>query len=88
MAFRGLANGGYTGAGIGVHTPFKQPAGNQVLEVHKRTYNALLRRLRCLGERAFALLIGRWHITISPRKIGTIAKAALVLTHVVDGRLT
>jgi hypothetical protein len=35
------------------------------------------------GERAFALLVGRWralrHITTSPRKIGTIVKAALVL---------
>jgi hypothetical protein len=41
---------------------------------------------------AFALLVGRWralrHITTSPRKIGTIVKAALVLTHFEHGRLT
>lgn len=86
-----LADGGYTGAGIGVHTPIKQPTGNQELDTDNRTYNALLRGLRCLGERAFALLVGRWralrHITTSPRKIGTIVQAALVLTHFEHGRL-
>jgi hypothetical protein len=49
-----LADGGYAGAGIGVHTPIKQPTGNQTLDAGNRTYNALLRGLRCLGERAFA----------------------------------
>lgn len=87
-----LADGGYAGAGIGVHTPIKQPAGDQVLDVDNRTYNTLLRGLRCLGERAFALLVGRWralrHITTSPRKIGTIVNAALILTHFEHGRLT
>ena len=47
-------------SGIGVHTPVKQPAGDQVLDVDNRTYNALLRGLRCLGERGFAVLTGRW----------------------------
>jgi hypothetical protein len=79
-----LADGGYGGAGIGVHTPIKQPADGQVLDTDNRTYNALLRGLRCLGERGFALLTGRWrslrHITASPSKIGDIVKAALVLT--------
>jgi hypothetical protein len=45
--------------------------------------------LRCLGERGFALLTGRWralqHITLSPSKIGDIARAALVLTHFEHG---
>lgn len=80
-----LADGGYDGAGIGVHTPVKQPTGDQVLDPDNRTYNALLRGLRCLGERGFAVLTGRWralrHITASPRRIGDIVKAALVLTH-------
>lgn len=80
-----LADGGYTGAGIGVYTPIKQPSAGQVLDVNNRAYNALLRGLRCLGERGFALLTGRWrslrHITASPSKIGEIVKAALVLTH-------
>lgn len=80
-----LADGGYDGAGIGVLTPFKNPGGNQILSVDNRTYNSLLRGLRCLGERGFALLKTRWrtlqHITVSPSKIGDIARAALVLTH-------
>lgn len=80
-----LADSGYDGAGIGIHTPIKQPEGNQVLSPDNRTYNRLLRALRCLGERGFALLKGRWrilqHITASPSTIGDIARAALVLTH-------
>lgn len=86
-----LADGGYDGSGIGVHTPIKQPAGDQILDVDNRTYNALLRGLRCLGERGFAILTGRWrtlhHITASPTKISNIVKAALVLTHYEHGRL-
>lgn len=80
-----LADSGYEGAGIGIHTPIKQPEGNQILSPDNRTYNRLLRALRCLGERGFALLKGRWrilqHITVSPSRIGDIARAALVLTH-------
>ena len=80
-----LADAGYAGAGIGVHTPVKQPADGTELDVDTRTYNTLLRALRCLGERGFALLACRWrtlqHVTVSPSKIGRIAQAALVLTH-------
>jgi DDE superfamily endonuclease len=75
-----------------VFTPVKQPADGRELDVDTRTYNALLRGLRCLGERGVALLTGRWralrHITTSPRKIGDIVRAALVLTHFEHGRLT
>jgi hypothetical protein len=87
-----LADGGYDGAGIGVFTPVKQPTDGHALDVDNRTYNALLRGLRCLGERGFALLTGRWralrHFTTSPRKIGDIVKAALTLTHFEHGRLS
>jgi hypothetical protein len=87
-----LADGGYDGAGIGVHTPVKQPTNGQVLDLDTRTRNALLRGLRCLGERGFAILTGRWralqHFTTSPSKIGAIVKAALVLTQFEHGRLT
>jgi DDE superfamily endonuclease len=86
-----LADGGYDGAGIGVHTPIKQPTGDQVLDVDNRTYNTLLRDLRCLGERGFAVLTGRWrtlqHITASPSKIGDIVQAALTLTHFEHGKI-
>jgi DDE superfamily endonuclease len=80
-----LADPGYDGAGIGIHIPARQPPGGRELDINTRTRNALLRSLRCLGERGFALLTGRWrtlqHITASPGKIGDIARAALVLTH-------
>jgi len=79
-----LADPGYEGAGIGVYTPFKQPTDARRLGVDNRTYNALLRSMRCLGERGFALLIGRWrilqHVTACPKKISALANAALVLT--------
>jgi hypothetical protein len=87
-----LSDNGYDGPGIGVFTPFKQPTDGRVLDVDTRTYNALPRGLRCLGERGYALLTGRWralrHFTTSPRKIGHIVKAALVLTHFEHGQLT
>ena len=84
-----LADPGYDGAGIGIHIPVKQPADGRDLDIDTRTRNALLRSLRCLGERGFALLTGRWrtlqHVTASPGKIGDIARAALVLTHFEHG---
>jgi DDE superfamily endonuclease len=87
-----LADPGYDGAGIGILIPVKQPAGGQELDINTRTRNALQRSLRCLGERGFALLTGRWrtlqHITASPSKIGDIARAALVLTHFEHGYIT
>jgi hypothetical protein len=87
-----LADLGYDGAGIGILIPVKQPAGAQDLDINTRTRNAIQRSLRCLGERGFALLNQRWralqHITASPSKIGTIARAALVLTHFEHGYIT
>jgi hypothetical protein len=84
-----LADPGYDGAGIGIHIPVKQPADGRELDIGTRTRNAVLRSLRCLGERGFALLTGRWrtlqHVTASPSKIGDIARAALVLTHFEHG---
>jgi DDE superfamily endonuclease len=84
-----LADPGYEGAGIGICIPVRQPPGGQALDINSRTRNALLRSLRRLGERGFALLTGRWrtlqHITASPSRIGDIARAALVLTHFEHG---
>jgi hypothetical protein len=81
-----LADSGYDGAGQGMHTPIKQPAGGQVLAPDNQTYNSLLRSARCRGERGFALLTGRWRalqrITASPSRIGDYVKAALVLTRI------
>ena len=72
-----LADPGYDGAGIGIHTPVKQPANGRDLDIgtRTRTRTAMLRSLRYLGERGFALLTGRWrtlqHITASPARSAT-----------------
>lgn len=87
-----LADPGYQGAGHGVYVPFKQPTSGNVLSVDNRSYNALQRALRSLGERGFALLTERWttlkHITLSPGRIGDLVAAALVLVHFEHGRIT
>jgi hypothetical protein len=89
-----LADAGFQGAGAGVLTPVKHSKTHpgSPLETDNQTYNTLLRSLRALGERAFALLTGRWralhHSTASPRTIGRIVQAALVLTHYEHQHLT
>jgi hypothetical protein len=45
-----LADSGYEGAGQGVLTPVKKPKNGRDLDIDTRTYNALLRSIRCLGE--------------------------------------
>ena len=66
-------------------TPVKKPPGGTEYDLATRSRDALLRSLRCLGERSFALLTQRWrtlqHITASPSRITDITKAALVLAH-------
>lgn len=87
-----LADPGYDGAGHGVFTPIKRPNDGHHLHVNNRTYNMLLRSMRCIGERGFALLSQRWRVlqgvTTPPQKIGDIARAALVLTHFEHGYLS
>src|SRR3954466_3751804 len=84
-----LADKGYLGAGIGVHTPVRRPAGGAVLHTDTRTYNRLITDLRAPTERAHALL-GYWRalerVTVCPQRIGTIVAAALVLTSMQRGR--
>lgn len=80
-----LADGAYNGAPHDVKTPVAQPVrGQPELTVDIRCYNKILRGLRAPVERSFALLFGTWkalrHVTMSPRRIGTLMKAALVLT--------
>jgi len=91
LALPTLADSGYEGAGHGVKTPFKQPVGGQALAPDNQAYNTLHRATRCLGERGFALLTGRWRalqrITVSPSRIGELAQAALVLTQLENGQL-
>ncbi|MFI7068517.1 transposase family protein [Kribbella sp. NPDC050124] len=76
-----LTDKGYTGAGIGIHVPFK---GNN-LAPDNRARNALINALRAPAERANALLKSTWEalrrITLDPWRIGPITTAALVLLH-------
>jgi hypothetical protein len=76
---------GTTARARGVYTPVNKPKDGYGLDPDTRTYNRLLRGLRCLGGRGFALLTQYWstlqHVMLSPRRIGKIARAALVLTH-------
>ncbi len=75
-----LADKGYHGAGIGIHTPAK----GTHLAPSTATRNRLLTRLRAEGERGIALLKTRWkalrHVRLCPQRIGAIVAAALVLT--------
>ena len=75
-----LADKGYDGAGIGVHTPAK----GAHLTPGTACRNQLLTRLRAEGERGIALLKTRWkalhRIRLCPQRIGAIVAAALVLT--------
>ena len=75
-----LADKGYHGAGIGIHTPAK--GGN--LASGSTCRNQLLTRLRAEGERGTALLKTRWkalrRIRLCPQRIGAIVAAALVTT--------
>jgi DDE superfamily endonuclease len=79
-----LADKGYHGAGIGVHTPAKGAR----LAPSTATRNQLLTRLRAEDERGIALLKTRWkalrHVRLCPQRIGAIAAAALVLTPPTD----
>ncbi len=81
-----LADVGYTGAGIGVHTPFRpHPDIRSPLAADTRTHNRLLRGIRSLGERAVSELQQRWralqHGTLSPNRTGAIAHAAPALNN-------
>ncbi|MGF0163281.1 transposase family protein [Streptomyces koyangensis] len=83
-----LADKGYIGAGIGVRVPVRRPKGQSEQALHTDTQptNSLIRGIRALGERAAAELRQRWltlqYITLSPSKIGDIARAALAINRI------
>lgn len=74
-----LTDKGYTGAGIGIHSPTK----GANLATDNRTQNLLITALRAPAERANALLKSSFkalrRVTVCPTRIGTIAAAALVI---------
>jgi hypothetical protein len=81
-----LADAGYDGAGAGIRVPIKRPhtVAQACFSLDNQAYNLLLRGMRGIGERAMAVLTGRWrilrHTTKSPSRIGDIVQAALTLT--------
>ncbi|WP_336621350.1 transposase family protein [Streptomyces sp. DH10] len=81
----GVPDKGYIGAGIGIHVPVRRPKGHSeaALDRGTRATNALIRHVRARGERTAAELKERWRalkrVTLSPSRIGDIARAALVL---------
>ncbi|NYH52046.1 hypothetical protein HNR06_001635 [Nocardiopsis arvandica] len=81
-----LADAEYQGAGIGITTPVRQPVEGPPLAVGDHTSNRLQCGVRCLGERAMAVLTGRWrvlrHTTLSPSKTGMIVQAAPTPTNI------
>ena len=91
LSLPALGDSGYQGAGHGVKVPIKQPVGGQTLTPDNQAYNTLLRATRALGERGFALLVGRWRalqrITVSPSRAGELVQAALVLTTIENAQL-
>jgi DDE superfamily endonuclease len=91
-AMPALADGGYEHAGHGIHAPVSKNKGLTALDIDTQARNALIRSVRCKGERGFALLTQRWqalkHTTASPSQITHIAKAALVLVQFEHKMLT
>jgi len=73
-----LADPGYEGAGHGVHVPVKKPAGVKELDIDTRARNALIRSVRCLSERGFALLTsgGRRSSMSPPARAGSASSPA------------
>ena len=73
-----LADKGYTGAGIGIKVPAKNPHPDP----DTRWRNELISSMRAPAERANALIKhfkALKHVTLDPRAITTIAAAALVI---------
>ena len=65
-------------------SPSRTPPGTRKLDIDNRAGNALLRDLRCRGERGFALLTQRWaalqHIAADPDRTTEVTRACLILT--------
>ena len=55
-----------------MYTALKKRRDGHELDAETRTYNKLMKALRCLSERGFAMLVGRWkalrHVTMSLRR--------------------
>jgi DDE superfamily endonuclease len=84
-----LTDLGYLNMSPAIRHPYKKPQGGELTEA-QTAYNKVIRAVRGLGERANALLKTTFkalrHVSLDPWRIGTIAKAALVLLHLEHDR--
>ncbi len=79
-----LTDLGYLNVSPAIRHPFKKPKGGQLTEA-QTTYNTLIRGVHSVAERASALFketsATLQLVSLSPARIGAVAKAALVLLH-------
>jgi hypothetical protein len=84
-----LTDLGYISLSPAIRHPFKKPKGRDLTE-RQTAFNALIRGVHAPSERANALLKETFAalqmVSLSPSRIGAIAKAALVLLHLEHGR--
>jgi hypothetical protein len=84
-----LTDLGYQNLSPAIRHPYKKPKGGQLTEA-QTTYNTAVRGVHGVAERANALLKETFaalqKVSLDPRRIGAITKAALVLLHLEHGR--
>ncbi|KJK34614.1 transposase [Streptomyces variegatus] len=86
-----LTDLGYENADDGFRHPVKKPKGGE-LDDAQQTFNSVIRGVHAVAERANALLEVTFkalrRVSLDPRGITRIARAALVLLHLEHGRTT
>lgn len=84
-----LADPGYENAADGLRHPVKKPKGGELIE-DQRTFNVAIRVIHGVAERANALLKVTFkalrRVSLDPKAITRIARAALVLLQLEHGR--
>ena len=84
-----LTDLGYENLSPALRTPVKKPKGRELTE-RQKTYNALIRGIHAVAERANSLFKTTFkalrRVSLDPGRIGAITKAALVLLQLEHGR--
>lgn len=85
-----LTDLGYEGLTTAIRHPIKKPKGRDLSDEHQ-AYNALIRGVHAIAERANSLLKTTFkalrRVSLDPNRIGAIVKAALVLLHLEHDRI-
>lgn len=84
-----LTDLGYINLSVVIRHPHKKPRGGELTET-QTTYNKAVRAVHSVAERANALLKETFatpqKVSLDPRRISAITKAALVLLHLEHSR--